>query len=74
MDSTLTKSNKAKVIDRATVWRLAEQMVSGLVEQHGLQEIKTSGVLFAPPSPVTAVEQHLDAIERVANWLLDPEL
>lgn len=60
------------VIDRSTTWKLALEMVAPVIEQHGLEETKSTGMIFVPPSPNTVVEQHLDAIERVANWLLEP--
>lgn len=60
------------VAARRVVWEHAQAMTEPLVEKHGLEETKSSGMLFVPPSPNTVVEQHLDAIERVANWLLEP--
>lgn len=56
---------------RRKAWSHAEEIVTPLLEKHGIEEYRSTHAVFVPTTPVTKIEQHLDAIERVATWLLD---
>lgn len=60
------------LIYRKTAWEIAQELLTPIFEKHGIEQFNlSSGNPFVAGSPVTKVEQHLDAIERVASWLLD---
>lgn len=56
---------------RQAAFNEAGKMVDPLVEKHGLTEYKSNSTMLAQGSTVTLVEQHLDAIIRVADWLME---
>lgn len=60
------------VLHRRDVWEIAKDLVSTIIETHGLELYRT-GSPFIPSATYTTVEQHLDHIERVATWLLEKE-
>ena len=47
----------------------AQSLVEPLVEQHGLKA-QNSGPVFVM-NPVSEIEQHVDQILHVANWLMN---
>ena len=58
---------------RYDVWLIASQMVDPIIEKHGIELVQT-GQMFGPSFKVTAVEQHIDHILKVADWLMDRDL
>ena len=56
---------------RQAAFNEAGKMVDPLVEKHGLTPYRAPGVAFTTPSTISNVEQHLDAIIRVADWLME---
>lgn len=56
---------------RIEVFNIAARMVSGLVLEHGLETYTNAGSILVNGYNVTKVDQHLDHILRVADWLLD---
>lgn len=55
---------------RKYAWQAAAEMVEPIVDRFGLQPYRnTSG--FVHQSTTTAVDQNIDQIIRVADWLLD---
>lgn len=62
-----------KVNLKKQVWLTAQELVVPLVEDHGLEETKSGGMLFVAPHTVTKVDQNIDAIQRVADWLLEDD-
>jgi hypothetical protein len=70
MEMTMMITND-DVVSRKVVWEMAQEMVLPLIEDHGLKEY-TIGQEFRT-SVVTKVDQNLEHIERVANWLLNEE-
>lgn len=65
-------------MERLDAWITAESLVGRIVEQHGLEEIEeTAGMLTSiitsspVTNPSTKVDQHIEHIMNVANWLLE---
>lgn len=65
-------------MERLDAWITAEALVGQIVAQHGLEEIKeTTGMLTSVitstpvTNPSTKVDQHIEHIMNVANWLLE---
>lgn len=50
--------------------RLAESIVEPIVEKHGLKEYKGGAPVLYQASTFTVVDQHIDHILHVADWLL----
>lgn len=60
------------IVVRRVVFESANELVKPIIEQHGLEEYKQGSVaFFSTPSTMTKVDQHIDQIIRVADWLLD---
>lgn len=57
---------------RLVAWSAAAEAVKPIVEQHGLEPYGAGGNIFAPTTRFTKVDQHIDHIMRVADWLLEP--
>ena len=66
------EEQKAELCQRRVVWDWASEMVAPIVEQHELKEY-SMGSTFNRVSTTTVVDQHLDHIMRVADWLLDTQ-
>lgn len=60
------------VLARAYTWRMAVELVDPIVEKHSLETYRT-GPMFGVTSVVPPVEQYIDHIMRVADWLLDKD-
>lgn len=58
-----------KISKRSHIWKHATELVAPIIEQHGLETYK-SGSMFGPYSTFTPVDQHIEQIIRVADWLL----
>lgn len=69
----LDAENRSKLLRRETVFLMASQLVGPIVEKHGLEPTKSAWVQADSGYTITAVEQHLDHILRVANWLLEEQ-
>lgn len=61
------------VAARQVVWSIATELVIPIIEDHGLEPFRSGpqNILVPGPHLVTKVDQNLDAIIRVADWLLD---
>jgi len=57
---------------RLDAWYAAAAAVKPVIEQHGLKDRATGNVLVAN-AWFSAVDQHIDQIMRVADWLLEDE-
>lgn len=55
--------------EKLQAWQMASELVEPIIEKHGLEKY-SSGVIFQSTSTFTAVDQHVDHILRVANWLM----
>lgn len=55
---------------RERVFIKAGTMVSPIIEQHGIEDHQDGGAVFVRGVTVTAVDQHIDHIMRVADWLM----
>lgn len=63
-----------QLAERLTVWDRAAELVAPIVEKHGLETYKVgSTVISYGTSTFTSVDQHIDHILRVANWLIGEE-
>lgn len=61
--------DRESIIERRLVWEIAGEMIDPIVEKHGLEK-QVVGGLVIPQTVYSKVDQHLDSIERVAQWLL----
>lgn len=60
------------VVDaRKKVWDMAEEMISPIIEKHGLELYSTSGSLISASGVWTPVDQHLNHIFTLAEWLVN---
>lgn len=59
-----------RVAYREKVFIKASVMLEPLVEQHGIEDHQDGGQLFVRGVTVTAIDQHLDHIMRIADWLM----
>lgn len=68
MNSEFTQA----VLERKAVWEMAAELVIPIVEDHGLEEYRSgpSNILMPAPHVTTKVDQNIDHIIRVADWLL----
>lgn len=62
-----------EVAAREAVWNVATELVIPIIEDHGLEEYRAGpqNILVPGPHLVTKVDQNIDHIIRVADWLLD---
>lgn len=60
-----------QVAARAEVFKVARNLVGPIIEKHGLTRYQVGGSIITPGSSVTEVDQSLDAITRVADWLME---
>lgn len=72
-----TKKETVKDIAvRRTAWDHAVEMVVPIIEDHGLEEYKVnypgSTIFHTSNSSMTKVDQNVDHIIHVAEWLLEP--
>jgi len=58
---------------RKKAWKKAAEFVNPIVEQHGLKEARTGVNPFTTSEIRTPVEQHVETILIVAEWLLEGE-
>jgi hypothetical protein len=66
-----TREQMDRRIDyRERIFIKAGTLVAPIVEQHGIEDHQDGGAIFVRGVNVTAVEQHLEHIMRVADWLL----
>jgi len=61
------------VKQRFDVWEIASKMVAPIIEQHDL-EVLTTGNAFTNSFKTSKVEQHIEHILKVADWLMDRDL
>lgn len=56
---------------RINAWMTAKELVDPIVEQHGLKQHSPGANIFSTgPSVITEVQQHINHIFEVAEWLL----
>jgi hypothetical protein len=56
--------------DRVDAWNAAIGLIEPIVEAHGLEEYHTSQTPFTRGSTFTKVDQHINHVLNVANWLI----
>lgn len=55
-------------------WTLAAELVKPIIEQHTLKQTSPGSSMFATGNTViTPVDQHIEHIIGVAEWLMEPE-
>ncbi len=57
---------------RRTAWDNATEMVVPIIEDHGLAEYPVGGNVLVPGSKMTRVDQNINHILQLADWLLEP--
>lgn len=65
----MTKKSMS-VRQKVDLWKMASQLIDPMIEQHGI-ELVTSGPMFGPTYKTTKIEQHINHIISVADWLAD---
>lgn len=63
--------NAEKFSEKLLAFGAAAELVQPIVEQHGLETMGVGGNLMAPATKLSAVDQHVDQIIRLADWLLE---
>ena len=58
-------------MNKIEAWKKATEFVDPIVEKHGLQDVREGQVIFTTGFVSTKVNQHINHIMDVANWLLD---
>lgn len=59
---------------RLKAWNDASELVEPIVEKHGLNQISPGGNMFGNgPAILTPVDQHIEHIFTVAEWLMKEE-
>ena len=71
LDKAVSRPNVDEVAKRRAVWESAEELVAPIVLVHGLEAYNTGTNIFAQSTKMTPVDQHVEVIIRVADWLLD---
>jgi hypothetical protein len=66
---TISKVEMAKKLD---AWYAATKAVEPIIEKHGLVQHRV-GNIVATTATFSPVDQHIDHIVRVADWLLETE-
>lgn len=56
---------------RINAWMTAKDLVDPIVEQHGIEKYVPGSTIFGSGSTVTPVQQHINHIFEVAEWLLE---
>jgi len=62
--------NTEDVATRRVAWEASQEMVKPIIEAHGLEQYSSGDQLFVKGAIVTKVDQNIDHILRVADWLL----
>ena len=57
--------------ERNTAWERAKDLVYPIIVENGIKAHVSCGGLFCNEIMHTEVEQHVDLIIRVADWLLE---
>jgi len=61
-------------MERIKAWKKASELVEPIIERHGLEIVAVGGAMFTnPPVKHTKVDQHIDHIMRVAEWLREED-
>lgn len=60
------------IAKRVVIWEKAVSMVNPIIEKHGFKTYRL-GDPFGNGSTFTEVDQHVEAILRVADWLINEE-
>lgn len=60
-----------RIAHREQIFIKASVMLEPIVEQHGIADHRDGGsAIFVSAPMVTKIDQHLDHIMRVADWLM----
>lgn len=59
-----------RIAHREQIFIKASVMLEPLVEQHGIEDHKDGGAIFVNGATVTKIDQHIDHIMRIADWLM----
>lgn len=70
MEPETIANREGRIQHREKIFIKASVMLEPLVEQHGIEDHQDGGQLFVRGVTVTAIDQHLDHIMRVADWLM----
>lgn len=57
-------------MEKPEAWATASGLVEPIVQQHGLEDYKGGANFMTTGSTFSKVEQHIDHILHVAEWLL----
>lgn len=57
--------------ERFKAWQLATQMVGPIIEEYGVEPYRVNGGPFNTGTTMTKVDQTIDSLIRVADWLLE---
>jgi len=58
---------------RREAWLAATELVVPVLEEHGLEDVTLAGAnLFVKGSTMTKVDQNINHLTGVADWLLEP--
>lgn len=60
-----------QIDERTTAWECAKKLVYPIIVENGIKAHVTCSHLFRSEIMHTEVEQHVDLIIRVADWLLE---
>lgn len=55
--------------ERIEAWLAAKELIAPIIIEHGLEEYR-SGPVFGHISTVTKIDQHIDHVTHLANWLI----
>lgn len=59
-------------MNKAEAWQRAVDMVEPIIEEYALERYSVDNINGATTT-FTEIDQHIDQIIRVADWLLDKE-
>lgn len=71
MRKATTYTVPESMLERRAAWEIATELVIPIIEDHGLEEYKTGPAFLTHGTTMTKVDQNVENIIRVANWLLD---
>lgn len=54
---------------RQEAWNIATELIDPIIAEHGLETFRT-GPPFGHTTTFTKVDQHIDHVIRIADWLI----
>lgn len=58
-------------MNRTNAFRKAKELVDPIIDQHGLEAYREAPNIFVPPGNRSAVDQHINHILYIAEWLME---